>query len=282
MCGANYHPSCATRAESNNSAKIFACCENKKKSEVSSQKETIISDKTKNFLDMDEKKLKSVIKDTFQQLFKPVENKIDKKFDNLERSVKFMSDSFEEQKEKFNDILKEVKALRKENEYLKQRLQLMEAKFDDMEVQKRANNIIVTGVPKQTDMNTDNIVCKILSAINIQKGKTDVLESFRLNKKDNGPILVKFGNIQTKKEVLRSIKQVKGTTVARCGLEGDNGKIYLNEDLPVGKRNLFKKAREIKKDKGYKAAFCTNGIVYLKIDENDPPIKIRSEKDFPM
>ena len=94
-----------------------------------------------------------------------------------------MSDSFEEQKEKFNDILKEVKALRKENEYLKQRLQLMEAKFDDMEVQKRANNIIVAGVPKQTDINTDNIVCKILSAINIQKGKTDVLESFRLNKK---------------------------------------------------------------------------------------------------
>ena len=69
VCGANYHPSCATRAESNNSAKIYACCENKKKSEVSSQKETKISEKTENFLDMDEKKIKICNKRHFSATF---------------------------------------------------------------------------------------------------------------------------------------------------------------------------------------------------------------------
>nr|CAI5834633.1 unnamed protein product [Callosobruchus analis] len=206
---------------------------------------------------MDEKMLRTII----QEYFKQHENRMITKFGEIERSVQFMSDSFEEQKTKFEAIMEETKTLRVENNKLKERIRSLETRFDDLEVEKRANNILIDGVPKQAEQNIASTVNKILGAIKLQ---ATVTECFRLGKNENGPILVKFDNKESKKEVLRKIKDLKGITVKKCKLEGADRKIYFNEDLPVNKRALFKKVRDVKKQNNYKAAYCKNGVIYLK------------------
>lgn len=276
-CNSSFHPSCGYQTKVVDSSGKVQCCENIEKSEVSSGN---FRESGELLANMDEKRIKNIIRDSLQQFLSSFEKKIDKKFDDFEKSIQYMSDSFEEQKVKFESVLVEVTMLRKENETLKHRLQSLESKFDDLEVKGKENNIVVVGVPSQDDSDTGNIVSKIVTAMQIPIGKSDIVDSFRLGRKEDGPILVKFRDHSMRKEILRKIKQMKGITNEKCHLKGENGRIYLNEDLPVNKRMLFKKARDIKKREGYAAAFCMNGVVYLRKNDQDPPIKIRNEGDL--
>lgn len=224
--------------------------------------------------------MKNIIDLSLKQMFKPLESKLEKKFEDLEKSMNFISTCFEEQRAQFEKTLQEVKELKKENNILKHKVQQLEVKMDNIESKEKANNMIIVGVPKQVNMNEKQITHKILSSMNVQINEDDVLECFRLTRVEDGPILAKLKNVHLKSEALRRIKQLKGTTINKCGLEGRDRKIYLNDDLTIRKRELFKLVRDTKQKKGYKAAFCSNGIIYLKKSEQDPPIRIQSEADL--
>ena len=123
-------------------------------------------------------------------------------------------------------------------------------------------------------------VCNIMDAMELPSIKKEMAECKRIGKKEDGPILVKWSNVHTKREVLRKIRQIKGITLKQCNLEGTRDKkIYFNEDLPMHRRELYKKVRDIRKEKKYKAAFCVNGVIYLKENDQEEPIKIRQECD---
>lgn len=254
-CNAYYHWSCSERVKIANNDGKFECCRDAEKSEVRQSNRRKNSEKSEILLgEMDEGKLKNIIKQSFQQFLTPVETKMDKKFDNLEQSVQFVSDSFEELKRKFEAVLGETKELRKENNMLRDRIKVLELISDEQEVKERSNNIIIGGVPKQPEENTANIIESILSALNVQTNNNNqCMESFRMGKSENGPILAKFSNQQIKKTILKKIRERKGLKLSECELRSKqsdkNKKIYLNEDLPVNKRNLFKKVRDFKREK---------------------------------
>lgn len=142
-----------------------------------------------------------------------------------------MSDSFDEQKTTFENVLQEMKLLKQENIMVKQRLQLLETKLDEYEQKEKANNIVVVGIPPQSDTSPTNIITKITTAMQVPINEGDIQECFRLNKKEDGPILVKLTNYNKKKEILSKVRQLKGITVKKCNLQGNERKIYLNEDL---------------------------------------------------
>lgn len=279
-CCCSFHPSCAGQAKVSDKSGKVNCCATSKSEVDSTQKIRKISENLEVPLEMDEKKMKCIIDQSLKQMFKPLENKLEKKFEDLEKSMNFISTCFEEQKAQVQEALQEVRELRRENNTLKLKVQQLEVKMDNIESKEKANNMVIVGVPKQANMNEKQITHKILNSMNVQIHEDDMLEGFRLTKQEDGPILVKFKNVHVKSEALRRIKQLKGTTVNRCGLEGRDRKIYLNDDLTIRKRELFKLVRDTKHKKGYKAAFCSNGIIYLKKSEQDPPIRIQSEADL--
>ncbi|CAH1993020.1 unnamed protein product [Acanthoscelides obtectus] len=190
-----------------------------------------------------------------------------------------MSDSFDDQKRALESVLLENKTLKKETADLKKRLQMLEGRVDAFENKERTKNLIVAGVPKQTNLDIKGSIMKIFTAMQIQTTNM-VMESFRLDKNGEGPILLKMQSEQAKRDVIKRIKDLKGISTRQCGLEGSDRKIYFNEDLPMSKRVLFKMARELKKQKGYKAAFYLNGSVYIKTNENEQAIKIKCESDL--
>lgn len=92
--------------------------------------------------------------------------------------------------------------------------------------------------------------------------------------------MVKFKNLETKNEILRNIRKTKGLKVKECGLHGKNNSIVLNEDLTHNNQILFRKAREMQKQKKIKSAYCLNGKIYMRKNEHDPPCRVYSEEEL--
>lgn len=270
ICGSNYHPSCAFQAKVADREEKVVCCRQPEESEINLAN---LTSSDPFFGKMEEKKFKNMIKSMLQEFLTPFKEEI-------EKSVQHMSDTYDQQKSAFEKLVSEIKGLRKENLHLKQRLEVVEAKLDEMEQKDKANNLIVVGVPKQREQNISDSVGKIFKSLQVPMNESDIKECYRLNKKEDGPILVRFSNYPVKKEVLVKIRQRKGTSVRECGLEGEDRKIYLNEDLTTQKRLLFKTAREKKSENGYKAVYCLNGRIFVRKNDTDPPVRIVSLNDL--
>lgn len=54
-------------------------------------------EKSEGLLEMEEKKIKAIIKESIQYFFNPMESKTDKKFKEISDSVQYMSNSLDEQ-----------------------------------------------------------------------------------------------------------------------------------------------------------------------------------------
>lgn len=68
------------------------------------------------------------------------------------------------------------------------------------------------------------------------------------------------------------------------GSIGDPGKygrpFYVNENLTTNNHKILQQAIKCKKENKIKAAFTLRGLVYIKYDENDKPIRVDSLDDI--
>lgn len=279
-CGSSFHRSCALQAKVVDKDEKVICCKLSVKSEIKSLESLPENSTSPVFANMDQKTLTSIIKSTLNDLLGPFKKDIEKKLSELKNSVQFMSDAFEDQKRLYEQSLEEIKILRNENNTLKAKVTVLESKFDMLEQKEKANNIIISGVPKQTETNTGVISKQIFTSMGVHIGENDIYESFRVNKQDDSMILVKLRKSEKKHEIMKKIKELKGITVLKCGLQGIDKKIFLNDDMTVVKRQLFKKARELKRERGYKAVYTLNGNIYVKKKDGVDAIKIVSEESL--
>lgn len=73
-----------------------------------------------------------------------------------------MLEIFHEHDKILSDVLEDLREVKKENVLLKQKIQLLESKIDDIEIKEKANNIIIVGVPSQRNTDTKDIVQRTL------------------------------------------------------------------------------------------------------------------------
>lgn len=271
-CDSSFHPSCAIQSKAQVKGGKVNCCVSREKSEVNKTKSAENSD------NMDERKIKSIFKELLNSAFNPFKKKMEEDMENLTRSVQYMSDAFEQQKKATEDLVKEVKALRKENASLKLRLDSLENKLNFQEQKEKQKNLVMVGIAKQKEQDTRKIVQKVLTTMKIDC--STVQDCFRLKQKEDGPILVKFDTEDSKNKVMRRIRELKGIKNTECGLEGDKKNIFLNDDLTHKNQQIFKSTREFKKANNYHSAYCQHGKIFLKKSATDTPTRIRSEQDL--
>lgn len=265
VCSSSYHPSCAVQARVAGSDLIVNCC-NTKESEV--------------ILDsMDEKRLKSLVEKLFGEHLNPFKKKIQEEVGDIKKSVQFISDSFDEQKQAIDKMLLEMKLIRDENNMLKQKLQTLEDRINAKEQKEKENNLLIVGIPKQNE-EPKKIVEKILKKMKVPVRNNDLLEAYRVSKKEDAPIAVKLINQDIKQNIMKTIRQLKGIRVRECELQGADKNIYFNDDLTRQNQYLFKLTREYKQRKGLKSAYVSNGKIYLKKSDSDTSMRIRTEADL--
>lgn len=205
---------------------------------------------------------------------------MERDFAELKRSVQYISDSFDEQKVIIEKLVLETKQLNEENKHIKGKVRELETKINDIEQREREKNLIINGIPKQENSNATEIVFQIAGSMNIHLERDSVCEAYRLGKREDAPLLVKLRTQEEKLLFLKKIKESKGLKTETCGFKGENGKIYINDDLTMQNQKLFKMAMEYKRLQKFYSVFTRHGRIFLKKSQAGDPIRIHTEEDL--
>lgn len=205
---------------------------------------------------------------------------MDREFAELKKSVQYISDSFDTQKLAIEELVAETKLLRAENDSIKRRVKELESKLNEAEQREREKNFIISGIPKQETNDMPKLVHQIARSIKVKLEEDSIQGVYRLGKRNDAPLLVKLKAKAEKSQFFQKIKELKGLKTDMCGIQGNNSKIYFNDDLTPQNQKLFKKAMESKHVNKYHSVYTRNGRVFLRKSQNEEPVRIFSEEDL--
>ena len=262
--------------ETQDSTSDISISSTEEESEYTTQDESVTKDSNKSKMaDLDLNILKTpeamneLIK-IFEPLLKSIEERLSTKIDNLEKNIDERLKSVEI---KQNEL--EVKT-RQDNTYA------IEC-TEKLDQRSRTNNLLFCGIP---EANGENLEKEILDFVNDKltnvslkpqdidkcfRIKTDTKKKLDKNPMDKTPrpILVRFENYKSKKEIYKAKNQLRDM----------NKHYYINEDLTPTKSALFAKARTLRNDNFIWKTWTHDSIIYYTFNEKDDKPKTISTED---
>ncbi|KAK9876370.1 hypothetical protein WA026_012679 [Henosepilachna vigintioctopunctata] len=196
----------------------------------------------------------------------------------LQHSVQFLSDSFEELQRENKSVKRLLEEERKDLNKANTRISYLEEKLEIIDQEKRERNIMIMNAPIQENENTQDVAHKIIKHVGVHLETNNFLAK-RISVKNNSPILVQLNDVNTKLSILKKRKEAGDVTMKDCGFSEDNV-VYFNHDLSKNKQELFAKTRKYKIDNNYKYVWIKNGNIYLRKTESSPALVIRREDDL--
>jgi len=159
----------------------------------------------------------------------------------------------------------------------------LEAAHVSLEQYTRRNNLVISGVPDVVDDgNLVNTVVKLLNAVDVPASTDSIEACHSLSKREgNKPVIVRFLNrklveASLSKTVRRKLRDLNFESI---GLNNEC-QIYFNENLCPSYRTLAWKCRYLRNTRNIVATSVRNGVVLLKVSENDNLVKVTSEGVF--
>ena len=208
---------------------------------------------------------------------------IKKQNEELNKMVQFMSDKYDE----IRDKLLCLETERKENHnYINQ----LETKVETLEKNTRSGSLEVRNIPKKPAESKRDLV-KILESIGtclktpIQS--SDIRDIFRVYSKgpSNNTIIVELTSVLKKEDVLNSIKaykkehkQLPTTTQIKVG--GPSQPVYISENLTTKGKRLYALARDFAKSNEYKYCWTAHGSVYIRKKDGEVACRINNEESL--
>ncbi|CAH0555162.1 unnamed protein product [Brassicogethes aeneus] len=210
---------------------------------------------------------------------------IDKRFNDLEKSLTFYGDIIEDVRKSVAVISDNYKKLHKEHESTKKKVAelqreihlLKQKKHDTFDEHKEKNDVLI-GLTSKTDEEAKNDAQKILSYLDVVTQDCTV-KGLAGNGPRGHPFLITFKNVQDRNQMFDKRKLKGKIESSSCKLSGDNRNIYINEDMSKDSRVLFNKARSLK-EKGYKYVWCKNGLVFCRETESSKILLLRSSEQI--
>ena len=187
---------------------------------------------------------------------------------------------------KENDNSDAITKLRYENKTLRNRIQELEGYMEDVdsrivdaekavtsvEQYTRRENFEIAGIPtniphdqlKQRVIDIANSICERSAPITAR----DIHACHRL-KEDNGQaaVIVRMVNREDTVNILKSKKKLPEKSTSNLGYQQ---KLFINENLCNGTKDIYSVARELKKKKLINSCWTFNGVVHFKKRESDP------------
>ena len=211
-----------------------------------------------------------------------------------QRSIGFMSDSYDDIKRQNECIRKEMVELKKinlqlssENSKLKQDVvkerndraeqqERLELLINPVELERRACNLELCGCP---ELEKDDCMSNVIQLLReVVPERIDIKNAFRIGKKRDGqnnrPILIQFNTKMLRDKVYKNRSNLKKFS------DGGNPRFFLNENLPPNLKTLLGKANSLRKQKHFKFLWTNNGVILVKKDENSITIPIKKISDL--
>lgn len=157
-------------------------------------------------------------------------------------------------------------------------------RLDKLERISLEKELIITGVPIETNDNPLGVVGDIVKALNCNLEQRDFTTAFRL--KRNGvassrpvPIVVRVYDNYVKQELLSCYFKRKNLNLKDIGFQ-TSSRIFINESLTKSNREIFNLASEAKKSNHIAKLFTRNGLVYVQRHDNDKPVCLQHINDL--
>ena len=227
--------------------------------------------------------LKLKIKDMQDFLRKLYEEKTDSNIQNsvVENILKRL-DVLESNETKSSET---IKKLQEENKSLRKRVEDLEVTVDDNELRfidveksvlgveqySRRENFEIAGIP--TNVPQHELKDKVIQIANTICERTqpitasDIHACHRL-KEENGQasVIVRMVNREDTVNILKSKKTLPEKSTTDLGYQN---KLFINENLCAGTKDIYLIARQLKKDKHVSSCWTFNGVVHVKKRESD-------------
>lgn len=198
----------------------------------------------------------------------------------MEKAIGFMSDKFDEFEKKIDRQDKEIKALKTRVTELEQagdnsdvvQTQLLQ-ELRELEFRSRRQNLEVHGiavVPNEDLIAKLNNVADKLEVPHITS--CDVVSVHRLPSKGNNipGIIARFASQATKDAWLAN----------KSKLNGNEPRVYIQENMTRHDRELLRSIKDAAKDKGYRYVWHVNGKILVRKTDGAKAIRVRSTEDF--
>lgn len=266
-CEAVFHKKCVQ----NN--KLFlqtAICDDCKKNVNMDPRLTINEDSNENILFQINKKLEVLYN-------------VEKKIEDLSSNVEFYAEMYQTLMTFKEESQKKIKALEQRNIYLEKCNNALEERVQELELREKEKNIEIHGLEMEKNENTKVLIQDLALKLNLNPN--DIKEAQRVGEKKSGDtkpkiILVKLSSKSARTDWMLAKKENKITN-NKIYNNGNDKRIYINEDLPRHKRQLLWIVRNTLKPKGFQYIWVQNFNILVKKNCEEKRIyNIRSEKDL--
>lgn len=185
---------------------------------------------------------------------------------------------------------KNIKTVDEKYKNLPQEVETLEAKVNYLQQKELVNDLVITGLPVNKSRPLIETVSEYIQKIDKDFDSHQVDFVYRFNRINQSsstntntilPVVVRFSNNSTKRKLLHLQKGV-GPVLQNQLIRDDNtisttAKIILQQRLTPSNYKLLQKARQAKKDLGYKFVWITDSYnIFLQKDEKAESIKIIS------
>ena len=156
-------------------------------------------------------------------------------------------------------------------------IQELQESLDELEQYSRKNSVEIHGIPEDIGISTDEVVCKVASAVGVQIAQENIEISHRLyRKKGTKPIIAKFPNHKDKAKLYKARVQLKNLTLSALfpnysatGIAGQ--RIFINENLTRYRSDMMKLAIEKRKDGKILSTWSLDGKIFIKTSPGGRP-----------
>ena len=157
---------------------------------------------------------------------------------------------------------------------------------DRLEQYTRKNSLKIHGVPESAYSKTEEVVLKLAEALEVSITPQDIEISYKLERKGNKPIIVKFANHKVMSNIYKSRTKLKiikvsnlfpGTNAATRAV-GD--RIFLHENLTSYRKRIVNCGNEKRREGVLLRVWTLAGKIYMKTSPEGRPIKINDLEDL--
>lgn len=187
----------------------------------------------------------------------------------------------------YDDMVTKIESLELERKADRHHIQQLEERVEGLERLLSSTKIEIRNIPKKQGESKEDL-CKFLTentakALGMPIQSCDIKDVFRAGKKDDLPIIVDFVSIAKKENIIKRVRKINTKSklnTTHFGLDTPTKPVYIAEKLTKNTQRTFFLARTYAKNNGFKYCWTSYGQVYLRKDDGQQHIIIRSEADL--
>lgn len=170
----------------------------------------------------------------------------------------------------------------------------LKAELNDRDQELLSNDVEISCVPETKGERLPHIVLTLTSKLGLKLTEEDLVNCVRVGSLHNKseadstlrprprPIVVRLSRRSLRDQLLREARARRGATTEGADLPGPPHRFYVNERLTRLNRQLFNRARELGRQRGWKYVWTRDGKVFARKQQgvDSPRHRIRTENDI--